>query len=506
MGMIIKNAVVFNDGVQKVSILKDLVTKGGDKLFAKLSTKPGMLQRPLQDEEWKKNNYERCQGYMHTLFMGAGKVDNIILVPVALVIQSLKIKREQQQHDIPEKTWDEVLGDVQSDINNGVEYYIIDGQNRLINAIRDYYEDVFPLGKKELIAIDTKTNKEIYLAGKRYSDLSKGCKSILDDTELNVLIAKQGQIDELIDVLVSKNKGVNWTEWMIQWNENWFSRYRNDLEKTITSDPIVNEMLNKVNGKEYLFDKYGHALITSELLVWMEKKHQLTKYNDHMPYILGIIPVKSSHFKNLKTYIKEMRNGYFNKKGQCKKIHNVELRNYVMFRYAIDYPKQFSKIFTELSLPSFEVNMKTDFVARFRQYDKTLKADPNNYIKNKKFKKKVKAPGHYIYANSEKDRDSIELRLKLLFKEVKKDLDYLKKMQIIKIVDDTPMPSLEVVALNNLTEISTKRKLRPSEALSGDYHRGHKKARKNNGTNDLPNIGLHEANHNMAIKDTDIGG
>ena len=85
MGMIIKNAVIFDDGEQKVSKLKDLVTKGGDKIFAKLSTKPGMLQRPLQDEEWKKNNYERCKGYMHTLFMGAGKVDNIILVPVVLV-------------------------------------------------------------------------------------------------------------------------------------------------------------------------------------------------------------------------------------------------------------------------------------------------------------------------------------------------------------------------------------------------------------------------------------
>lgn len=504
----IKNRVVLDDGFIKVSELKDLATKGGDKLFATMSTKPGMLQRPLQEEEWKKLDFERCQGYMYTLFIGAGRVDNIILVPVKLVIQSLKKKQLIGKLDIPEKTFQIIIDNVENDYKNGTKFYIIDGQNRIVNAICGFYEDEYPLIKnkdgKELIAVDDKTGEETYLNGKRYSQLPKNCQDHLDRIKLNVLTAQEGEIDIFVATLIAKNQGVSWTEWMMLWTNSWFSLYRNKVEE-ITSNPVVNEALNQVLGKEYLYDKYGHDLITSELLVWMEKKQQLTKYDYHKPYLAGNLVIKSSHFKNLKTYLIEIRNGYINKEGKfAKKIHNVELRNYVKFRYAIDHPTEFNNIFAKFSLPKFKVNMKADFVARFRQYDKTLKADPNNYIINPQFKKKVKAPGFYIYANSEQDRDSIELRLELLFKHLAKDLDFLKKKGIIKIIDTTPMPLIEVVAMDDLTEISTKRELRPSEALSGDFHRGHKIAVNNEGTNDISNVRLHEKIHNKTIKDRNI--
>ena len=58
---------------------------------------------------------QRSKEFMYCLITGSGALDNIIIVPIDLVLQSLQIKKEQQsKKDQP--MWEETISHVQKDI------------------------------------------------------------------------------------------------------------------------------------------------------------------------------------------------------------------------------------------------------------------------------------------------------------------------------------------------------------------------------------------------------
>ena len=491
----IKQSVAFQQRPVTVAELYKKVAKGDTEFNPVFSTFAGLLQRINQSQEWSQNNFKRCQQFMYCLLTGAGALDNIIIVPIDLVLQSLKLKMERQT-DIPKDIWDATISVIEKDKTDGTEFYIIDGQNRLVNAIRGYYENEYALGNKELLGIDN-NNEEVVFNGKTYSELSKDCQEYIDNIELTVLVATRGNIDSFVDSLIAKNEGLPWTNWMKIMTKNWFSLYRNRL-KDIANHPQVKETLNKVSGQEYAYDKNGHDKLISELLIWMEKKQQVSNDEQHKPYIIGLSEVGKSHYKLLQQYIVEYNKG----NRESKPFSNIVLRNYVMLRYAMEHTDEFPN----LTIPNIRLNKIVDFVSQYKIYNKNLKADKMNYLDDVNgVKSNVKRPMYYIWACSEKGQDFLECRLKLLFNEFKKNKSQLEKDQIIKTVVDTgPMPSMEEIYHNNPNELSVGRKLKPSEIYSGNFDRGHKIAKNNDGSNDLSNLAPHEKGHNRSIKDTNI--
>ena len=91
----IKQSVAFQQRPVTVAELYKKVTTGDTAFNSVFSTFAGLLQRINQEQEWSKNNHERCQQFMHCLLTGAGALDNIIIVPIDLVLQSLKLKMER---------------------------------------------------------------------------------------------------------------------------------------------------------------------------------------------------------------------------------------------------------------------------------------------------------------------------------------------------------------------------------------------------------------------------
>jgi len=491
----IKHSVAFQQRPVTVAELYKKVTIGDTAFNSVFSTFAGLLQRINQEQEWSKNNHERCQQFMHCLLTGAGALDNIIIVPIDLVLQSLKLKMERLT-DISKDIWNATISVIEKDETNGTEFYIIDGQNRLVNAIKGYYENEYALGNKQLLGIDN-DNEEVIFNGKMYSELSKDCQEYIDNIELTVLVATKGDIDSFVVSLIAKNEGLPWTNWMKTMTKNWFSLYRNKL-KDIANNPQVKETLNKISGQEYAYDKNGHDKFVSELLIWMEIKHQVSQDRHHNSYLEGHDSVKQSHYKLLQQYITEYNKG----NRESKSFSNIVLRNYVMLRYAMEHRDEFPKV----NIPSIRVNKVVEFVSIYKVYNKILKEDNMNYLPAVNgINTNVKRPMYYIWACSEKGKDFLECRLNLLFKEFKKDQLQLEKDQIIKTVVDTlAMPSMEEVYRNNPNELSLGRKLNPSEIYSGKFDRGHKIAKNNGGSNDLSNLAPHEKGHNRSIKDTNI--
>ena len=495
MSITINEAVSFETLSIPLKDLRKNVTKGDDGFQPLFSTVSGALQRINQSEEWKKDNFKRSKEFMNCVITGAGALDNIIVVPVELVLKGLE-RKSRQNPGTPKEIWEETIKQVKYDQENGTMYYIIDGQNRLVNAIKGFYEGVFPLGEKTITAKDG--DEEYVLSGQKYTDLPSKYKDFIDEIRLTVLRAQTGDIDSFVDSLIAKNEGLTWEPWMKQITKKWYTIYRKEISK-ITNNPQVKDTLNKISGKDYSYDKNGHDLIVSELLIWMKDQIQINKPHQHIPYFDGLEKIKDSYFDKLKKYIQEFGKGY----AKIPTIQNVEFRNYIMFRFGLDHRGQFPTIV----FPKFKPHMTVDFVNQYRIYNKVLREDKNGRTSVKIGDKTVttKVPGFYYWACSEIAREHINCRLKLLSEKFIDNINDLVSRGIVKEIEvEESAPSIEAVYINNPVEVSMGKLLQPSEVSSEFYDRGHLIAKKNGGTNDIDNLALHEKSHNRSIKDTNI--
>ena len=205
-------------------------------------------------------------------------------------------------------------------------------------------------------------------------------------------------------------------------------------------------------------------------------------------------------FEKLKRYILEFNKGY----RKTKSIQNVEFRNYVMLRYAIDNRYEFKHI----AIPSIKVKMAVDFVGAYKIYNEVLKNDPKGkkrYMLPNGNKSIMKEPGYYPWACSEYGKSFLDQRIKLLSKMFIDDKVKLEQEGIIESLEDNmSMPSLEEIYHNNPVEVSIGTKLRPSEVSSEFFDRGHLVAKNNDGKNNIENLAIHKKSHNRSIKDTDL--
>ena len=495
MSITINEAVSFETLSIPLKDLRKNVTKGDDGFQPLFSTVSGALQRINQSEEWKKDNFKRSKEFMNCVITGAGALDNIIVVPVELVLKGLE-RKSRQNPGTPKEIWEETIKQVKYDQENGTMYYIIDGQNRLVNAIKGFYEGVFPLGEKTITAKDG--DEEYVLSGQKYTDLPSKYKDFIDEIRLTVLRAQTGDIDSFVDSLIAKNEGLTWEPWMKQITKKWYTIYRKEISK-ITNNPQVKDTLNKISGKDYSYDKNGHDLIVSELLIWMKDQIQINKPHQHIPYFDHHEKINNSYFGKLTKYIQEFGKGY----AKIPTIQNVEFRNYVMFRFGLDHRAQFPTI----SFPKCKPDMIVNFVSQYRIYNKVLREDKNGRTSVKIGDKTVttKVPGFYYWACSEIAREHINCRLKLLSEKFIDNTKYLVTKGIVKEIKvEDPMPSIETIYDHNSIEASMGESLRPSEVSADFYDRGHLIAKKNGGTNDIDNLALHEKSHNRSIKDTNI--
>ena len=281
--------------------------------------------------------------------------------------------------------------------------------------------------------------------------------------------------------------------------KQWFTLYRKEI-KAIADNPQVKDVLDKISGKDYSYDKNGHDLIVSELLIWMHTKQQVNKPSQHLPYFEGLERIKSSCFEKLKKYILEFNKGY----RKTKSIQNVEFRNYIMLRYAIVNRNEFKHI----AIPSIKVKMVVDFVGVYKVYNEVLKSDSKgkqiHKLPNGK-KSVMKVPYYYPWACSEYDKSFLDQRIKLLSEMFIKGKNILEQHGIIESLEDNmSMPSLEEIYHNNPVEVSVGEKLRPSEVSSEFFDRGHLVAKNNDGKNNIENLAIHKKSHNRSIKDTDL--
>lgn len=498
MSITIQRAVAFSTKSVSLYNLYLECQKGKDSLKPKFSTRSGVLQRISQTNAWRANNYYRAKQYLHTVLTGAAKLDQFIVVPAELVLQSLKYKAKFDAGKTDPKVWKQVISDIQEDVDGGVLFYIIDGQNRIYNAIVPFFENKLSLGSAPIIGTNA-AGEEVFFQGKRYKDFDEEMKEYVKGIELTLVVATKGDVDDFTNALIAKNEGLPWEEWMKNLTKKWMMPYRAQLQK-VTGNPQVRATLNRISGESYAYEKNGHELLVSELLIWMEDGFQPSKgVDEHQAYFDGRKTISNKDIESLIKYIKEFGDGYADIKSKSG-FSNVEFRNYIMMRWALDNPKTFHN---KMGIPNWKIELPIEFVNLYRIYNKVLATHESGFEKHTIGNKttKVKKPGHYPWACSKYDTELLNLRLKLLFAFFKKNEQDLFDMNVVSVrpSDEPIRASLEEVFYNNPNTVGDfLDKIRAVDVVPEKYDRGHIKSRKNGGSNDIDNLVVQEKSHNRS--------
>ena len=252
----------------------------------------------------------------------------------------------------------------------------------------------------------------------KFKDLPAGIKNYIDQIHIPFVFAEEGDIEQFSQALIWKNEGVAWDLWQITLQENWYTKFRQDINSIASKDNGDTnscKALEKISGSKFAYDVNGFDLVVAQLLVWMNTKTQPKTAEDFTSYFDGTNTVKKRHLIELKRYLGEFAKKYDDKKP----VTNVELRNYVMLRYALDHPNEFST----LAIPAWNVKDGVAFAGIFQLVNHLLMKDPESLgelkthqvFKQGNRETKSKNPGSYVYYNSESKPDDLLGRLVILF-------------------------------------------------------------------------------------------
>lgn len=476
--------------------LAELVSMGKfgvDDTEPEIDSASGFLQRLAQKLEWRKGGGKRAKAYLRSIVMGSGLLDAFVVVPADLILKSVK-KNLRLSDGEEERAWEEVKAYVEERINNGALYFIIDGQNRLNEALVPLFKSKLAFGdeKIEIIGSD---GSYINLAGKKFKDLPAGIKNYIDQIQIPFVVAEDGDIEQFSQALIWKNEGVAWDAWQITLQQNWYTKFRQQLHYIADEDygdKPSRDALDKISGAKFAYDVNGYDLVVAQLLVWMDTKTQPKKAEDFEHYFDGKKSIKERHLTDLKRYLKEFSKKYDDKKP----ITNVELRNYVMLRYALDRPKEFPTV----AIPSWRIKEGVSFAGMFQLVNAILMKDPTSYgeleshqyYKQGNITTKSKNPGSYVYYNSESKESDLIGRLVILLnvmtnannkKASKLIADKLLDDGIVVVIDDERMLTLEEIYVQNPND-SRGTPIPISQLSSKKFDRGHKVAKSKGGKND----------------------
>ena len=130
----------------------------------------------------------------------------------------------------------------------------------------------------------------------------------IKEIKIPVVVGTRGDLEIFCDTLIWKNEGIAWDEWQKMVTKNWFTKYLRQIRKLSdkdTANPIITNLLSKIAGKAYEYDRNGWDRLISELLMWMVRGTEVIKLDEVKLFFKGNYTVSQQHLDNLEKYLKE---------------------------------------------------------------------------------------------------------------------------------------------------------------------------------------------------------
>jgi hypothetical protein len=203
--------------LKDVSIVPDIITVGqllSQARDEKIAVMPEWLQRLRQTKVWKKKGGAKAKSYMYSFFNGNSLLTPFYIVKIEVLYDFIEKEWIREQNESVKKIYSEIKQDLSVKMSAGTKYILLDGQNRLYEAIKPFFDGTLPSNNYDRAFILNVDGKEVSLNNFKYTDidLSQDIKDAFYNTQIVVAEGTDGDIQSYVNSIIDLNDGVSWTK------------------------------------------------------------------------------------------------------------------------------------------------------------------------------------------------------------------------------------------------------------------------------------------------------
>lgn len=501
---------------KNVSIAPDITTAG--QLYnliteKKVAVMSEWLQRLRQSKKWKAKRGLKIKSFLYSFFTGNSLITPFYYVSIDILDEFIKKEYETEKDPVIKIIFKELKEEIENYKSQGYEYVLLDGQNRLFEAIKPFFEGILPsndYNRPFVLRID---GKDIVLNNFRYTDidLDPRVKKCFYDTRVIVAEGLDGDIRSYVDSIVDLNDGEAWTQFEATIIRPTALSYR--INKDIFKDPIIqslfgNELMSgnvKEMTSSYEVEKKGDARFISELVYGIKNECRSGLGTEEMICSMIMASEKPSidayfRVKNYLTFISTkfdcLKNTNLNDKQ--KPLSKNSLRSLVLFLDLLTNKNNTGHRDCFLKLKSLD-EIKSPR-ALMEEFIKWHERETNKLTKPADFKDGKPIPGTYVHNVQGISSENILGRIDYISKWISENAnDWLGKSWIEKNSIDYKSQELLLKEKNNYRDLYSKAD--STIRLRDKLHVDHVLSRRNGGTDDIDNLVVTRAKSNLIKSD-----
>ena len=472
-------------------------------------TLPPWFQRKLQESEWYKDDNKKSKAYFSSAIKGTLRFEPFTFVTVKLLLSKLKYQLKVIDNLEEKVEAEKVIKHIESLPN--AKRVIIDGQSRGYLSIVKFFRNEIPFTESLTFKKrDKDTNHivdEFQLKGNYRKNMPEWVIEKINNQEYISNLIVDGELNEIIKALISKQEGVSWETFQKIYAEfalsNLFTRIRKMIRKPL-KDFYKNKIKNKskykeeVNGLEFLLSSVV-LYLRDKSWPTIEKIKRTCEYKDNTP--------SESIFKTLKSYLKEFYTYWMGKKSKTKIGMKVWI-TYALLRDILANGDSADAYYTDFGLTdSYTVLIDKEFCEWYiRNHSKYMSKENNNSYKhhwmkidkpNGKYKNAEKPGGYPKSYKNDKD-DSIKTRLWWLIQAFQIDKQSLIDKSTINIVGSKPTME-DIYDANDFLDADEV-----EIDFRDEYDAGHVEPESITGDNRIENFTPQKAQDNKEYSDTSL--
>ena len=485
----------------------ELYLKAKDRKIAVLNE---WLQRLRQTKKWQTNKAFKARSFIYSFFNGNNLVTPFYFVQLDVFINHIE-NALLLVDDTVQQVYKELLKTCTEYQADGVELILLDGQNRLYEALIPFFEGTLPSDeyRKSFTVIFENGDESFVKNNFKYTDidLDQRVKDAFLNTPVIVVEGKKGDISAFVDSVVDLNNGESWTKFECAIIQPTALAYK--INKDIFHDPIIQTLFGSVDlsgnvsgmSGTYEIQKKGDARFIAELSYCIA--HNCNSGVGGEDAICSVIKGSDSIYlfgyekvKNYLSFISKTLDCPANKKvkEEHKPLSKESLRGLVLFLDLITNKQNHLAKDCNLRLPSLD-SIKTPKII-LEQFIRWHNEKIDKHINPQDFTDSKPNFGTYVRYTRDNNAEHITGRLSFINQWVTDNAPIWVSQSLVSEKSlDYKSKQTYLIKQQGYRDIYSKAD--PVIRLRDKIQVDHVKSQKNGGTNDIDNLVVTKAKPNQ---------
>jgi hypothetical protein len=492
--------------LKDVQIVPDILTVG--ELYTRAVNKeiavmPQWLQRLQQKKKWQKNKGEKSRSFLRSFFNGNSLITPYYIVKIEILLDFIQNEFENEKDKTVSLIYKEMLEDLTDMKSQGVRFILLDGQNRLFEAIKQFFEGTLASNEYSKPFVFIVDGKEVLLNNFKYTDidLDQRIRDIFFNTQILVAEGTDGDIESYVNSIVDMNNGESWSKFEASIIRATPLNYL--INKDIFQDPLIQSLFGNhamsgnvsgMTGASYEIEKKGDARVIAELvyLIGNECNSGTGSEADVSNMLIASDQKYVNAYHRVKKYLNFIADDKVlnclqntNLKETEKPISKESLRGLILFLDMMLNKNNYYSSHCVLKLRSLEdIEAPRTIVEEFvRWHDNKV----DKKVTPQDFKNGEPIPGTYVFNTRGTSKENMIERMKFINEFIVENAQSWTSKSYIS-TKSVDYKSLENFLKKESNYIDAYSKANPIINLRSKVHVDHVKPRKKGGTNDIENL------------------